>query len=54
VPGVYDLHLRSTTAKLRDVDANPKRLDATISVLTVLYTWGSADMNLGKVGTVAG
>jgi hypothetical protein len=37
---VYDLLLRSAAATLRDVAANPKRLGATVGVLTVLHTWG--------------
>jgi hypothetical protein len=37
---VYDLLLRSATATIRAVAANPKRLGATVGVLTVLHTWG--------------
>jgi hypothetical protein len=37
---VYDLLMRSASATLREVAANPKRLGAAIGVLMVLHTWG--------------
>jgi hypothetical protein len=37
---VYDLLMRSASATLRAVAANPKRLGAAVGVLLVLHTWG--------------
>ena len=37
---MYDLLFQAASATLREVAANPKRLDAAIGVLAVLHTWG--------------
>jgi len=37
---VYDLLFQATSATLREVAANPKRLGAQVGVLMVLHTWG--------------